>query len=106
MAPEIRGVRFTPVCGRLRVGKNFFHAAIITAPMATVVKAEDTTVIKRDNDADTTVIKKKDEVKVLPVPHGRLAWAFYLPTGSALPTFITVLFFLGIFGGNFAIFSL
>jgi len=37
---------------------------------------------------------------------GRLAWAFYLPTGSALPTFITVLFFLGIFGGNFAIFSL
>ena len=81
-------------------------AAIITAPMATVVKAEDTTVIKRDNDADTTVIKKKDEVKVLPVPHGRLAWAFYLPTGSALPTFITVLFFLGIFGGNFAIFSL
>jgi hypothetical protein len=44
-------------------------AAIITAPMATLVKAEDTTVIKRDNDADTTVIKKKDEVKVLPVPH-------------------------------------
>ena len=33
-------------------------------------------------------------------------WAFYLPTGSALPTFIAVLFFLGIFGGNFAIFSL
>jgi MFS family permease len=33
-------------------------------------------------------------------------WAFYLPTGSALPTFIGVLFFLGIFGGNFAIFSL
>jgi len=33
-------------------------------------------------------------------------WAFYLPTGSALPTFMTVLFFLGVFGGNFAIFSL
>ena len=33
-------------------------------------------------------------------------WAFYLPTGSALPTFLGVLFFLGIFGGNFAIFSL
>ncbi|HEX9461554.1 MAG TPA: MFS transporter [Alphaproteobacteria bacterium] len=33
-------------------------------------------------------------------------WAFYLPTGSALPTFIVVLFFLGLFGGNFAIFSL
>ena len=33
-------------------------------------------------------------------------WAFYLPTGPALPTFIAVLFFLGIFGGNFAMFSL
>ena len=33
-------------------------------------------------------------------------WAFYLPPGSALPVFITVLFFLGMFGGNFAIFSL
>ena len=33
-------------------------------------------------------------------------WAFYLPTGSALPAFMSVLFFLGLFGGNFAIFSL
>ena len=33
-------------------------------------------------------------------------WAFYLPTGTALPAFIAVLFFLGLFGGNFAIFSL
>jgi len=33
-------------------------------------------------------------------------WAFYLPTGTALPAFMTVLFFLGMFGGNFAIFSL
>ncbi len=33
-------------------------------------------------------------------------WAFYLPTGSALPAFTVVLFFLGLFGGNFAIFSL
>ncbi|MGD0104502.1 MAG: MFS transporter [Rhodopila sp.] len=33
-------------------------------------------------------------------------WAFYLPTGSALPVFMGVLFFLGMFGGNFAIFSL
>ncbi len=33
-------------------------------------------------------------------------WAFYLPAGSALAAFITVLFFLGLFGGNFAIFSL
>ncbi len=31
-------------------------------------------------------------------------WAFYLPTG--LHPFIAVLFFLGFFGGNFAIFSL
>jgi MFS family permease len=33
-------------------------------------------------------------------------WAFYLPSGEALPSFMTVLFFLGLFGGNFAIFSL
>ena len=32
------------------------------------------------------------------------AWAFYLPHG--LPAFITILFFLGFFGGNFTIFSL
>ncbi|HEY0340990.1 MAG TPA: MFS transporter [Steroidobacteraceae bacterium] len=31
-------------------------------------------------------------------------WAFYLPNGLA--TFITLLFFLGFFGGNFAIYSL
>jgi MFS family permease len=31
-------------------------------------------------------------------------WAFYLP--AALTTFITVLFFLGVFGGNFAVYSL
>jgi MFS family permease len=33
-------------------------------------------------------------------------WAFYLPTGTALPVFIIVLFFLGFAGGNFAVFSL
>jgi|GEM_PF-2061244 hypothetical protein len=44
-------------------------AAIITAPMATVVKAEDTTVIKRDGDGDKTVIKKRDDINLLPVPH-------------------------------------
>ena len=33
-------------------------------------------------------------------------WAFYQPTGSALPIFLTVLFFLGMAGGNFAVFSL
>ena len=31
-------------------------------------------------------------------------WAFYLPNG--LTPFITILFFLGFFGGNFATFSL
>jgi MFS family permease len=33
-------------------------------------------------------------------------WAFYLPTENALPIFLVVLFFLGIAGGNFTIFSL
>ena len=33
-------------------------------------------------------------------------WAFYLPAGSALPVFLSVLFFLGVAGGNFTIFSL
>jgi hypothetical protein len=34
-------------------------AALVTAPLASVVKAEDTTVIKRDRDEDTTVIKRR-----------------------------------------------
>ncbi len=33
-------------------------------------------------------------------------WAFYLPTGRALPTFLVLLFFLGFSGANFALFSL
>ncbi len=33
-------------------------------------------------------------------------WAFYLSDATALPVFMAVLFFLGLFGGNFAIFSL
>jgi hypothetical protein len=44
-------------------------AVIVTAPMTAAVKAEDTTVIKRDNDGDKTVVKKRDELNVLPVPH-------------------------------------
>ena len=51
-------------------------AALVTAPMATVVKAEETTIIKRDSDRDRevikereggerTVIKKEEELKVL-----------------------------------------
>ena len=39
--------------------------------MTTIVKAEDTTVIKRDRDGDRdkTVIKKREELNVAPVPH-------------------------------------
>jgi hypothetical protein len=46
-------------------------AIIVGAPMGQAVRADDTTVIKRDNDPDqsTTIIKKKDEVAPLPVPH-------------------------------------
>jgi hypothetical protein len=44
-------------------------AVIVTAPMTAAVKAEETTVIKKDSDGDKTVIKKRDELKVLPVPH-------------------------------------
>jgi len=33
-------------------------------------------------------------------------WAFYLPPSTALPVFITLLFFLGVAGGNFTMFSL
>ncbi len=33
-------------------------------------------------------------------------WAFYLPMATALPVFMIALFFLGFFGGNFALFSL
>lgn len=45
-------------------------ATLVAAPMTTVVKAEDTTIIKRDRDGegDKTVIKR-EELKVLPVPH-------------------------------------
>jgi hypothetical protein len=45
-------------------------AVIVGAPLASAVKAEDTTVIRKDEpDRDTTVIKKKEDVNVLPVPH-------------------------------------
>ena len=33
-------------------------------------------------------------------------WAFYLPGGRALPAFLVILFFLGVGGANFAMFSL
>ena len=44
-------------------------AALVIAPMTSIVKADDTTVIKRDNEGDKTVIKKRDELNVAPVPH-------------------------------------
>jgi hypothetical protein len=46
-------------------------AIIATAPIASAVKAEDTTVIKKDGDTDrsTTVIKKREQLNLLPVPH-------------------------------------
>jgi len=46
-------------------------AVIVAAPLATAVKAEDTTIIKKDSDGDRskTVIKKNDDVNLLPVPH-------------------------------------
>jgi Ni/Co efflux regulator RcnB len=46
-------------------------ATLVAAPMTTIVKAEDTTVIKRDRDGDRdkTVIKKREEPNVVPVPH-------------------------------------
>jgi hypothetical protein len=44
--------------------------AILSAPMTLVVRADDTTVIKRDNDGDrSTTVIKRDDVNVLPVPH-------------------------------------
>lgn len=44
--------------------------AIVASPLATVANAEDTTVIKRDRNNDTTTVeKKKEKLNVLPVPH-------------------------------------
>jgi hypothetical protein len=41
-------------------------AAIAVVPLATVVKAEETTVIKRDGMGDRTVIKKHEDHMVGP----------------------------------------
>ncbi len=44
-------------------------AAIIGVPIATVVKADDTTVIKRDNETGSkTIIKKRDDMNDHSVP--------------------------------------
>jgi hypothetical protein len=44
---------------------------LLGAPVGQAVRADDTTISKRDNDGDQskTVIKKRDEVNPLPVPH-------------------------------------
>ena len=44
-------------------------AALAVGPMSSIVKAEDTTIIKRDSEGNKTVIKKREELNVLPVPH-------------------------------------
>ena len=44
-------------------------AGIIAASMAVPAQAEDTTVIKKDRPESTTVIKKHEDLNVLPVPH-------------------------------------
>jgi hypothetical protein len=44
-------------------------AAILTAPLSTIVKAEEATMIKRDGEGDKTIVKKKEELHVLPVLH-------------------------------------
>jgi hypothetical protein len=44
-------------------------ATLVTAPIATAVKAEDTTIIKRDGEGDKKVIEKRERMDVLPVPH-------------------------------------
>jgi hypothetical protein len=44
-------------------------AMLVTAPMATAVKAEDTTIIKRDGDGGRKVIEKRERTDVLPVLH-------------------------------------
>jgi hypothetical protein len=45
-------------------------AAVMSIQMAAPVKAEDTTVIKKDVPEDsTTVIKKRDDINLFPIPH-------------------------------------
>jgi hypothetical protein len=74
----------SPSKEELAVRKFIFRcivAALAILPMAGVIKAEETTVIKRDHDRDNTIIKeregdgdrtvieKREELNVLPVPH-------------------------------------
>jgi len=65
-------------------------ASVVKAEDTTVIKRdrdEDTTVIKRDRDGDKTVIEKREELNVLPVPqqlsfHPAQAQRQNLPPGS------------------------
>jgi Ni/Co efflux regulator RcnB len=43
--------------------------ALVAAPMATVVKAEETTIIKRDRDRDREVIKEREGGDRLSITH-------------------------------------
>jgi hypothetical protein len=46
-------------------------AALMTVQIAASARADETTIIKKDQPADssTTVIKKRDDINLLPVPH-------------------------------------
>lgn len=45
-------------------------AAVISMQLAAVARADETTIIRKDQpDTSTTVVKKHDELNLLPVPH-------------------------------------
>ena len=46
-------------------------ALVLSFQMAASVRAEDTTVIKKDSPegSSTTIVKKHDDINLLPVPH-------------------------------------
>jgi hypothetical protein len=48
-------------------------AFLMSAQFAVTARAEDTTIIKKDQPADsdstTTIVKKRDDINLLPVPH-------------------------------------
>jgi hypothetical protein len=45
-------------------------AVIMSVQLAAVARADDTTIIRKDQpDTSTTVVKKHDDVNLLPIPH-------------------------------------
>jgi hypothetical protein len=46
-------------------------ALLMSAPFVAGAKAEDTTVIQKDQpeSSSTTVVKKRDDINLLPIPH-------------------------------------